>query len=143
MNGIIVIICFVLGFTIAQLIKFFVFLAKGGSLNEAKSYLTRSGGMPSGHSASITAATIYLGFSQGFNSPIFALALCLSVIIIYDAVNVRYATGEQGKVINKLLSKTGRKEKLVRIVEGHTLPEALAGIALGLLIGALMFFFFG
>ena len=92
--------------------------------------------MPSGHAASLIAATTYIGFSEGIFSSLFALAVCISAIVLYDAMNVRYVVGEQGKAINKLISKP------IRIAEGHTFLEVLVGTILGVIIGYLIFVIF-
>lgn len=140
-------LAFVLGFSIAQLSKLVIFLVinRGKKLNskEVFGWLVRSGGMPSGHSASFGAATTYIGFHEGFDSVIFALALCVMIVIVYDAVNVRYATGEQGKKINKIIEKQKIDEKSVKVIEGHTKLEVLVGILLGVLIGIVVFSIFG
>ena len=76
----------------------------------------------------------------GFLSGIFALALAMTIIVVYDAVNVRYAVGEQGKLLNLIAeSDHNEKTKKMKVIEGHTVPQAivggLLGIALGLLCG--------
>lgn len=142
-DGIKTILAFVCGFMVAQIIKFFIALAKGKNqgkfmknVGQAIGYLSRSGGMPSGHAASTMAAATYLGLSQGFDSIYFALSICVAVIVIYDAINVRYAVGEQGKVLNELAK---RKD---RVVEGHTPIEVFAGILLGIALGCVIFLLF-
>ena len=144
-DGIWTILAFVTGFVVAQLIKFLIGVMSGEkrsawmrSFGSAVGYLTRSGGMPSGHAASFTAATIFLGCSQGFNSVIFALAMCVTVIVIYDAVNVRYAVGEQGKILTALTKvKEISFKKKTRVVEGHTIPQVAVGMIIGTIIGVL------
>lgn len=141
------ILSFVLGFTLAQILKLIIFLivncGKKAKAKEIFGWLVKSGGMPSGHSASFGAATTYIGFHEGFDSVIFALALCMMIVIVYDAVNVRYATGEQGKKINKIIEKQKIDEKGVKVIEGHTKIEVLAGTLLGILIGVIIFSIFG
>ncbi len=142
MNGFKIIIAFVCGFFIAQTIKFIINICTGRAksymtdLKTAFGYFCKSGGMPSGHSASFIAATTVIGFSEGFYSSIFALAVCTTAIVIYDAVNVRYVVGEQGKALNKLIKTP------IRIAEGHTILEVFVGGVLGLLIGWLIFVLF-
>lgn len=142
MIGIKVLISFVGGFLVAQVAKLVAALVKRrGKLTgkEALEWLMRSGGMPSGHAASFLATTTYLGCACGFDSAIFALALCMSLIIIYDAVNVRYAVGEHGKILTEAAEKRGGK-KPSRIVEGHTVPQVIVGGVLGIAIGCLIYF---
>ena len=141
MIGIKVLIAFVAGFMVAQVAKLITACVKSkGKLTgkEMLTWLMRSGGMPSGHAASFIAVTTYLGCACGFDSAIFALALCMSLIIIYDAVNVRQAVGEHGRILTELAGKHGGK-KPGRIVEGHTVPQVIVGGVLGIVIGVLVF----
>lgn len=131
-------VAFAGGFIIAQLAKAIIGLVterKTGVVNfqTAVGYLTRSGGMPSGHAASFTALTVYLGCTEGFNTAVFALSLATLLIILYDAIHVRYAVGEQGKALNKLLKQAGEPE--LPLVEGHTVPQVVVGILIGVLLG--------
>src|SRR5512133_875037 len=48
-----------------------------------------SGGMPSSHSALMTAITLGIGLFSGFDTPEFALAFAISMVVIYDAAGVR------------------------------------------------------
>ncbi len=98
-------------------------------------YATRSGGMPSGHSAFMTALTVYIGMAWGFDSGLFALAVANTIIVIYDATHVRYAVGVQGKALNGLLEKDGKKP--LPLVEGHTLPQVTVGILIGVITGVI------
>lgn len=139
-NGVFIIISFILGWLVAQLTKVILFWVQKGKLTfaEFKVLLMKSGGMPSSHTACLTAATLMIGVMQGFLSPLFAFAVCVDAIVIYDALNVRYAVGEQGKFLNALVAaKRGRKSKKskdsVKVIEGHTVPEVLAGLLLGAL----------
>lgn len=140
MNGWFALLAFVGGFLMAQLWKFVAGLLKDRKrvkwtdFKALVGYFMRSGGMPSGHSASMTGLTTYVGLVGGFNSGLFALAVATTIIVIYDAVHVRYAVGKQGKALNRLLEKDGRKA--LPVVEGHTVPQVVVGVILGLLIGA-------
>ena len=134
MNGIKIIAAFICGFVVAQSIKLIIAIIKGKK--DIWKYLVKSGDMPSGHAASLVSATTYIGFSEGIDSSIFALAICMVGIVLYDAMNVRYVVGEQGKALNKLIPKP------IRIAEGHTFLEVLVGTTIGLLIGFLVYRFF-
>lgn len=61
-----------------------------------------SGGMPSVHSALVTSLTTALGIKYGVFSDIFTIALVFSMIIIYDAINVRFEAGLHAKALNQL-----------------------------------------
>ena len=80
-----------------------------------------TGGMPSSHSALITGATSGIGFQLGFDSPIFALAIAVSLIVMYDASGVRKSAGIQAAEINKLSRKLDPKsETNLKETLGHT-----------------------
>ena len=62
------------------------------------------------------------------------------MIIIYDAVNVRYIVGEHGKLLNEIARTDGNdKTKPQRLVEGHTIPQAIIGIIVGIIVGILVY----
>lgn len=142
-DGICVILAFVLGFVFAQVSKLVISLiSRRGkmSLKEALECLVRSGGMPSGHAASFVGATVAMGWLRGFTSVECAICVCMSVIIIYDAVNVRYAVGEQGKLLNEIARSDGNvKTKPQKLVEGHTVSEVIVGMVIGFTIGTLVY----
>lgn len=144
MNGWYALLAFACGFVVAQLWKFVAGLISGYRRKASSDwktvigYLMRSGGMPSGHSASMTALTMYIGYMCGFDSAMFALAAATTLIVLYDAIHVRYAVGEQGKALNELLEKND--QKALPVVEGHTVPQVAVGVILGVLIGVGIWF---
>ncbi len=134
-------LAFVIGWFVAQFGKLIGDLIKNKgrmSLREVFDCFVRSGGMPSGHTASFTGLTTFFMAQYGIFAPISVLALCMTIIVVYDAVNVRYAVGEQGKVINLMIMDRNYKKKKVKIVEGHTVPQVIVGAVLGLAIGFVM-----
>ena len=145
-KGTYAIIAFATGFAVAQVTKFLIgFFGKDKrgryqGIKGALKSLGRSGGMPSGHSSSFSALSTFLGLSEGFGSIPFAIALSMTVIIIYDAVNVRRAVGKHGKLLNEIAISDGNdKTNPQKLVEGHTVFQALIGILIGVLIGILTF----
>lgn len=64
-----------------------------------------AGGMPSAHSATVCAMVVATGRYCGTHSTLFAIALIVSIIVMYDAMGVRRETGEQAKVLNHLLNE--------------------------------------
>jgi uncharacterized protein len=102
-----------------------------------------SGGMPSSHSALITAVTLSIGLIYGFDSPVFALAFAISMIVIYDAAGVRREAGRHAEKINILINEffSGHpiSDKQLKEVIGHTPAQVLAGVILGIAT-ALLFF---
>ncbi len=94
-----------------------------------------TGGMPSSHSALISGATSGIGFQLGFDSPIFALAIAVSLIVMYDASGVRKSSGIQAAEINNLSKKLNPKSDLkLKETLGHTKFEVIVGSILGPLI---------
>jgi acid phosphatase family membrane protein YuiD len=104
--------------------------------------LISAGGMPSSHSALVTAVTTAIGLTQGFDSPLFAVSCVLSLVVIYDATGVRRHAGDQARVINLMIDEllTGHPlaEKELKEVLGHTPREVVAGIALGIIVGIIV-----
>ena len=94
-----------------------------------------TGGMPSSHSALITGTTSGIGFQLGFDNPIFALAVALSLIVMYDASGVRKSAGIQAAEINNLSRKLDPNSQVaLKETLGHTKLEVIVGSLLGPLI---------
>ena len=100
--------------------------------------LLRAGGMPSSHSALVASAAHAAGLFVGFASPIFAVALTLAVIVIYDATGIRRQAGKHAEYINRIirdrLKGVDSRDHQLREVLGHTPLEALAGTVLGIAV---------
>ncbi|NOY97803.1 MAG: divergent PAP2 family protein [Chloroflexi bacterium] len=100
------------------------------------------GGMPSSHSALMTAVTQGIGLYVGFDTPLFALAVAISMIVIYDATGIRRQAGIHAQKINvligELLSGHPVSDKSLREVLGHTPLEAVGGMVLGLVVTQLL-----
>jgi acid phosphatase family membrane protein YuiD len=105
------------------------------------SLLLSAGGMPSSHSALVTGAFMGVGLQEGFNTPLFAVAFVVAMIVVYDATGVRRHAGDQARVINLMIDEllTGHPlaEKELKEVLGHTPREVLGGIILGMVIAYL------
>lgn len=104
--------------------------------------LLRAGSMPSSHSALVASVAHASGLFVGFASPLFALALTLAVIVIYDATGIRRQAGKHAEFINRIVKDTVKgkrtKEKQLKEVLGHTPLEALAGTLLGIVVAQLI-----
>lgn len=94
-----------------------------------------SGGMPSTHTSFCTSLTFLIGLNLGFDSPLFAICLVFSFIIMYDAMGLRYESGRQAEMINDLLDEVFKKEKFEHLKEqlGHKPIEVLGGVIFGIL----------
>ena len=104
------------------------------------------GGMPSAHSATVCAMVIATARSEGFSSAIFAVAAVVAIITMHDAMGVRRETGEQAKVLNKMIEQwievTEKNNPFLQNMHlkemvGHTPLQVVAGVLLGSLVGFL------
>lgn len=104
------------------------------------------GGMPSAHSATVCAMVIATARSEGFSSAIFAVAAVVAIITMHDAMGVRRETGEQAKVLNKMIEQwidvTEKNAPFLQNMHlkemvGHTPLQVVAGVLLGSLVGFL------
>lgn len=100
--------------------------------------LLSAGGMPSSHSALVVGVTHGVGLFYGFDSPLFALAVALTMIVIYDAAGVRRQAGMHAERINLLFDELLRghiwDEDELREVLGHTPLEVTGGVLLALAV---------
>lgn len=103
-------------------------------------YLVSTGGMPSAHSATVSGLATSLGITEGFASPIFAIAAVYAIITMFDASTVRRATGQQAAVLNEIIRElfTQHRLKQERLKEllGHTRIEVLMGMFTGIAFSA-------
>lgn len=72
------------------------------------------GGMPSAHSATVSAMAVSSGILYGFGSFEFAIACMLAIIVMHDAMGVRMETGRQGKILNEMIDFSARKDSWKR-----------------------------
>ncbi len=108
------------------------------------SLIFSTGGMPSSHSAVVTAAAACIGHYVGFDTPLFGLAFAVATVVIYDATNIRRQAGFHAQQINRIIkelfegkAKPVEEYKQLREVLGHSPAEAVGGIVLGILISFL------
>lgn len=99
------------------------------------------GGMPSGHSATVSSLATICALTFGFGSVEFAITAILAIIVCHDAMGVRREAGKQAEVINELLRflETGSDADLKELV-GHTPLQVAAGILIGIGNALLMYY---
>ncbi|MCX6029161.1 MAG: divergent PAP2 family protein [Chloroflexi bacterium] len=106
------------------------------------SLLWSTGGMPSSHSALVSALAVSIGINAGFSSPIFAVALAMAIVVMYDAAGVRQAAGKQAQKINliveELLNGHPLNDERLRELLGHTPFQVAVGALVGVLTGWLL-----
>lgn len=103
-----------------------------------------SGGMPSSHTATVTALLFATGIRYGLGGFEFPMTMFFAVVVIYDALGVRRETGRQSAYLNRLISAYGEKDRAFRRRHpfreniGHTLPQVLVGAVIGIACGILI-----
>ena len=107
--------------------------------------LFQAGGMPSSHSAMVSATSLSTGMVIGFDRAIFALSAVLAMIVIYDATGIRRQAGQQAVLINSIIEEISKgkippQDKLKEVL-GHTPGEAIMGTLLGLSIAFVISYF--
>ena len=134
------------GWFCAQFLKILGEILKGDfSLKRLKG----GGGMPSAHSATVVGLTTGAAITYGGGSFALAISLFFAIIVMYDAMGVRYETGREARALN-LLDRERRErettaadrepllEKPLEEKMGHTLPEIIAGVLVGLIAGIIV-----
>jgi acid phosphatase family membrane protein YuiD len=95
--------------------------------------LSKYGGIPSGHTAFITAAAVAIGITAGWKSPVFAIAGTVSAILIYDILKLRTAVECSLEMGRMALDGTKQAyERKVPQFKGHSPLEVIAGMAWGI-----------
>jgi uncharacterized protein len=122
---------------IAQVLKLTIDAIQNGKLSVK--VLTTTGGMPSAHSALVTALATGVGQSLGWQSAEFAIATIFAIVVMYDAAGVRQAAGKQARILNQIIDELFsdnhkfNEEKLKELL-GHTPVQVIAGSVLGIAI---------
>lgn len=110
-------------------------------------YLFHAGGMPSSHSALMVGATTGIGLHEGFDTSLFALAVAMTMVVVYDAAGVRRQAGIHAEkinmLVNELLAGHPISDKQLLEVLGHTPLEVAGGVLLGVVIGVVYWLKFG
>lgn len=126
---------------IAQLIKVGLGVFREKRFNFR--WFVGTGGMPSSHAAGVSALATSIGVSYGFDSALFAVTLVFALIVLFDAQGVRYSSGKQAEILNKMLDDIYWKKRLddneLKEFLGHTPVEVFAGIALGIIVSLLLY----
>jgi acid phosphatase family membrane protein YuiD len=120
-----------IAWALAQILKYLGQAYKASSFKDL-SFLYKSGNMPSSHSALMLSLLTAIGIKDGTASAPFAVVLILSLIVIYDAVNVRRSVGEQGPVVVDLARRAGLKPS-IHLAMGHRVSEVAVGGLLGII----------
>lgn len=132
-----ILVCAITSWFIAQIFKVLINWRIQKTFEIKK--IISNGGMPSAHTAFVASLALMIVFREGIASTYFALAFALAAVVINDAVGVRYHTGEQSKIINKILRQMlleGQPltDEALHELVGHTPTEAFFGAIIGLIV---------
>lgn len=128
---------------IAQISKFFI---KSNKIHLNLKNMSAYSGMPSAHAALTVSLTTIIALLYGILSPLFAICLIFTMIIIKDAVGLRQYLGQHGKILNTLVKDLDEDDLLDKkyppLLEkiGHTPMQVLAGAVLGFFVSILGYF---
>ena len=123
----------------AQVLKTLIYAVVNRTLDIRR--LFGDGGMPSGHSATVTAMAATAGLEYGLDSAVFAVAAIVAIIVMHDAMGVRLEAVKHAKALNDLLKTVSSDmETEVKLKEflGHTPLQVCFGALLGLVMALIL-----
>lgn len=110
--------------------------------------IASTGGMPSSHSAGVSALAVTIGFMEGWDSPEFAVSTVLALIVMYDATGVRRAAGLHAEYLNVIVKELshifkqdGQEQRALKTLLGHTYLQVFAGLIQGIVIALITQFY--
>ena len=128
-----------IAWAVSQISKTILHTIINGKLDWSR--LKGDGGMPSSHSASVTALAVATGMVCGIDSPFFAIAVVFAAITCHDAMNSRREIGKHSVVLNELIKKIEQEEPFEVVLKefvGHTPLQVLIGILVRAIIAFLV-----
>lgn len=137
-----ILICALAAWAAAQLAKTVIYAILNRELNWNR--LFGDGGMPSGHSATVSALATGAALCYGLASFEFAVCFVLAIIVMHDAMGVRQETGKQAKLLTEItdilegLTNRELAEENLKIFVGHTPLQVVVGSLLGILMAFLI-----
>ena len=129
---------------IAQVLKVMIHTAIYKKLEWGR--LFGDGGMPSGHSATVTSVAAMSALVYGLGSFEFAIAATLAIIVCHDATGVRRETGKQAVLIIEMMelleamTKKDLPEAKLKEFVGHTPLQVGAGTIIGIANACFLYF---
>lgn len=120
-------------FVVTVFLKWISIKIKTGKFDLAKSIW--SWWMPSVHSSVVVALATAVAIKHTITSDLFAIAMAFTVIIIYDAINVRYEAWQHAIAINERLWEKRFKESL-----WHLPSEAFAWSILWIIVAIFLYY---
>jgi len=140
-----VIIASVCAWALAQFIKVLIGLIRKRQI-DLRDFVS-SGGMPSSHSATVSALTTSVAIIEGIGSVAFGISAMFALIVMYDAAGVRQSVGRQSVVLNRIIAELRDRRPIaelehnLRVFIGHTPFQVIVGSAMGIIVAWLWFTF--
>lgn len=134
---------------LAQITKTIIYLIINKQLRLER--LIGDGGMPSCHSATVSAVAASAAITTGVSSPEFAIALILAIVVMHDAMGVRLETGKQAVVLNELIHEFRERgvailsmspEQRLKEFVGHTGSQVCIGSLIGIVVAVAEYYIF-
>lgn len=127
----------------AQILKTIIYWVTNKKLDLHR--IVGDGGMPSGHSATVTALATTAAIEYGLDSPVFAIAAILAIVVMHDAMGVRLEAGKHAKIINemnefmhRMVNDDIKVEAKLKEFVGHTPLQVFFGAILGLVMAIIL-----
>ncbi len=140
-----IIIASVCAWALAQCIKVLIGLIRKRQIDLR--YFVSTGGMPSAHSATVSALATAVAMVEGIDSVAFGISVILAVIVMYDAAGVRQSVGRQSIILNRIIAELRDRRPIaelehnLRVFIGHTPFQVIVGSAMGIILAWLWFTF--
>lgn len=114
-----------------------------------------TGGMPSSHSAFVTALTLSIALIEGVETVGFAISFVFAGVVIHDAIGIRREAGKHASVLNDMqeelkliideVSKGEERDQMkidtnLKELLGHEPIEAVSGVLLGVVVTLFCYF---
>lgn len=124
------------GWLLAQILKIFTGFFKVQEFS-FRTLFFGTGGMPSSHTASVSALCTSIAVTEGFGSPLFAMTLVLTIVVMIDATGVRQETGKQSRALNQIVEELfsdspDKLEMHFKELIGHTPLQVFCGFLTGI-----------
>jgi len=132
-----ILIAVVLAMILAQLIKTVINRVQTKKLDW--SMLIQDGGMPSSHSAVVSALSMSVFFEEGKITVLFVVVIVFSLIVINDAYKARRTVGLEAHIVNEIAAKEKLTFTKLNERQGHTPLQVLMGAVLGIVITLLIY----
>ena len=129
----------IIAWAISQVLKFLINIAVEKKIDFSR--MMGDGGMPSAHSATVTSLAVMAGCQAGFDSVQFAIALIFAIVVMRDAVGVRYEAGKHATSIKELAEAVNKvfldknseiKTENLKVLVGHTPLQVFFGAIIGI-----------